>query len=64
LRCQYTHPILLFLRLKINHATSCNYCAFIIVLGVDVKSLFLIGKPGQQTGQAEPGLAKEDADKK
>jgi hypothetical protein len=43
---------------------SCDDYAFILVLGLDVKSLFLTGKPGQQTGQAEPGLAQEDADKK
>jgi hypothetical protein len=29
-----------------------------------MNSLFLTGKPGQQTGQAENGLAQEDVDQK
>jgi hypothetical protein len=41
--------------------TVCLFCAG---GGVYMNSLFLTGKPGQQTGQAENGLAQEDVDQK
>jgi hypothetical protein len=41
---------------------SCNDYAFILVLAVDANHFFFTGKPGQQTGQAEHGLAQEDID--
>ncbi len=43
---------------------SCNDCAFILVLGVKANSIFFTGNPEQWPGQAEHGLAQEDAYKK
>jgi hypothetical protein len=39
-----------------------NGCAFILVLGVDTNRLYLTGKPGQWTKQAEHGPVQVDVD--